>query len=62
MTDSRKKVRGNEGGIVWLEGNTYRWQVTLGYQPDGRRITRSGRSTSEEAAHAAISKMMEERK
>jgi len=43
MTGSRKtKARGNGEGTVWREGDVYRWQVTLGYKTDGKRLTRSG--------------------
>jgi len=58
MTGSRKtKARGNGEGTVWREGDVYRWQVTLGYKTDGKRLTRSGRAASKKAAHDAMNRV-----
>ncbi|AWN24217.1 hypothetical protein DKM44_14070 [Deinococcus irradiatisoli] len=58
MTGERRaKARGNGEGTVWKEGDVYRWQVTLGYRTDGKRITRSGRAASKKAAHDAMNKV-----
>lgn len=58
MTGPRKaKIRGNGEGTVWKEGKVYRWQVTLGYKTDGKRITRSGRAPSKKTAHDAKNKV-----
>jgi len=58
VTGERKaKARGNGEGTVWKEGDVYRWQVTLGYKTDGKRITRSGRAASKKAAHDAMNKV-----
>lgn len=55
--ERKTKERGNGQGTVWQEGTVYRWQVTLGYTADGRRITRSGRATSKKAAHEAMTQV-----
>ncbi|GGO28464.1 tyrosine-type recombinase/integrase [Deinococcus humi] len=56
-TPKKAKVRGNGEGTVWKEGEVYRWQVTLGFKTDGKRITRSGRAASKKAAHDAMNKV-----
>ncbi|GGM02478.1 tyrosine-type recombinase/integrase [Deinococcus aerophilus] len=56
-TSGRSKVRGNGEGTVWKEGDVYRWQITLGYKTDGKRITQSGRAASKKAAHNAMHKV-----
>ena len=45
----KTKARGNGEGTVWKGGEVYRWQVTLGYKTDGKRITRSGRAAKQES-------------
>lgn len=55
--ERKSKERGNGEGTVWQVGTVYRWQVTLGYKTDGKRITRSGRAPSKKAAHEAMNKV-----
>ncbi|WP_293914249.1 tyrosine-type recombinase/integrase [Deinococcus sp.] len=55
--ERKTKARGNGEGTVWKEGDLYRWQVTLGYNTAGKRITRSGRADSKKAAHDAMNKV-----
>ncbi|WP_026332509.1 phage integrase SAM-like domain-containing protein [Deinococcus apachensis] len=55
--ERKTKERGNGQGTVWQEGDVYRWQVTLGYKADGKRIARSGRAATKGAAHAAMQKV-----
>ncbi len=52
----KPKGRGNGQGTVWeVRKGVWRWQVTLGYKPDGKRITASGTEGSKGAAVAAVS-------
>ena len=51
-----RKERGNGQGTVWeVSKGVWRWQITLGYKPDGRRITASGKAPSKTAALNAAS-------
>jgi len=60
---SRKtKERGNGQGTIFEVGTgkqkKFRWQVTLGYRVDGKRITRSGTVPSRKAAHDAMTQAL----
>ncbi|MHA0035509.1 tyrosine-type recombinase/integrase [Deinococcus sp. PESE-13] len=50
--------RGNGQGTVWKEGSGYRWQVTIGYHPNGRRKTRSGTAKTKTAASQALNQVL----
>lgn len=55
-TDQRKtKSRGNGQGTVRQVGKRWRWEITLGYRADGRRISRSGYEETKGKAEAAKS-------
>lgn len=58
-TDRKTKARGNGQGTVWeVRKGLHRWQVTLGYKPDGKRLTASGKAASKSAAQAAMTQAL----
>lgn len=52
----KAKQNGNGSGTVWKEGSAWRWQITLGYSVNSKRITRSGRESTKTAAQGAMIK------
>lgn len=58
---SLPETRTRSEGTLWKEGDVFRWQIALGCETDGKRITCSGRAPSREAAQTAINKLCSER-
>lgn len=52
----KKRWRPNGGGTIWPEKGKYRWQITLGYRADGKRLTRNGTADTVEEADADMSR------
>lgn len=50
----KTKGRGNGQGTIWKVKKGYRWQLTVGYKADGKRITRSGTKPTSAAADMAM--------
>lgn len=58
-SDKKKssKQRGNGRGTVWaLPNGRYRWQITLGYRANGKRLSASGTAKDRTAAELALAK------
>lgn len=54
-TGKRKpKAKGNGEGTVRAVGKRWRWEITLGYQADGKRISRSGYEDTKTRALATM--------
>jgi integrase len=53
----KRKSRGNGRGTVWespARSGRWRWQITLGYTPDGKRISASGSASSKGLAERSL--------
>lgn len=53
VTERKTKARGNGQGTVRQVGKRWRWEMTVGYRADGRRISRSGYAETKSKAEAA---------
>jgi integrase len=53
--DKKHKENGNGSGTVWkLPSGRWRWQITLGFTPQGKRLAKSGTEANKTLADTAL--------